>query len=442
MPSYSRTPTASPTVFAERLLGVQPHPLQVVWLECRAQTKVAAIGRRWGKTFAEAIDLLWFATVHPGTTQFIIAPTADQTTTIFRYAVQMLSQSAIRDTVRKIVQSPFPRIELANGSVINARSAGREGQNVRSHGADRLIVDEAAFVPVPAIEALRPLLANSAYAETVYISSPWGKNHFYDTYMLGDLNTPGYASFRFPSSSSPYVSRAFLESERLSMSGLAFRTEYLAEFADDQNAVFPTDLIARCLADADSSDTAPLPGHRYTVGWDPAKWRDRSGVVVIDVTTLPWRVVLCRDINGQDYLEQWPIVRGIADTYNRAAVLIDSTHNDPLLELAQRDVGGRAEGFSFSNPSKQELISGLVLQMEQDGLRFPHLPLLIEELTYYRYELTASGATKLGADPKHHDDLVTALALAVRMATAAASRPLANRVAVGPPRAILDYQPR
>jgi hypothetical protein len=62
------------------------------------------------------------------------------------------------------------------------------------------------------------------------------------------------------------------------------------------------------------------------------------------------------------------------------------------------------------------LIDGLVLALEQANLTFPRLPALIEELRWYSYSLTAAGNVKLGAPDRAgaYDDLVTALALAVK----------------------------
>ena len=75
------------------------------------------------------------------------------------------------------------------------------------------------------------------------------------------------------------------------------------------------------------------------------------------------------------------------------------------------------EGYSFTNATKQELIDGLVLALEQDRVTFPAtLTALIAELRYYEYRMTAAGNVKLGAPERAGatDDLTTALALALK----------------------------
>jgi hypothetical protein len=57
----------------------------------------------------------------------------------------------------------------------------------------------------------------------------------------------------------------------------------------------------------------------------------------------------------------------------------------------------QAEGYKFTNESKQELIDGLVMALEQGRIRIPHHADLIRELTYYRFETTPAGNVRLGA---------------------------------------------
>jgi hypothetical protein len=101
--------------------------------------------------------------------------------------------------------------------------------------------------------------------------------------------------------------------------------------------------------------------------------------------------------------------------YNNAFCVLDATGNEALLEqLVACDVA--CEGVRFTNVTKQSLIDGLVLALEQDNLTFPLLPALVQEMRYYSYALTPAGNVKLGAPDRAgaFDDLVTALALAVK----------------------------
>jgi phage FluMu gp28-like protein len=277
-----------------------------------------------------------------------------------------------------------------------------------------VIVDEAAFVSERTItEAILPTLADTG-GQLVLISTPFGRNHFWEHFVRGQSPDPSCRSFQFPSQQNPHISRAYIEAQRETMNDLQWRAEWCAEFLEDQATVFRWSLIERAIQ-GELSD--PVAGRRYSLGWDPAKYRDRSAVIVLDVTDeRPQHVVCSHTLEGRDYGLQISRVAQIAASYNGADVLMDCTGNAALLEQLQA-TGTRVEGYQFTNQSKQELIDGLVLALEQDRVTFPPtVDPLIRELRYYEYRLTAAGNVKLGAPERAGatDDLTTALALALK----------------------------
>jgi hypothetical protein len=161
-------------------------------------------------------------------------------------------------------------------------------------------------------------------------------------------------------------------------------------------------------------------GHRYLMGLDPACYSDRSGVVVLDVTTKPWRAVEVKDISGRDYLTQASSVPQLATVYNGAKVYIDATSHDQLKTDLERRHRLKVRGVRFDSTTKQELIDGLVVAVEHGDLQIPADERLIRELCYYEFQPLPSGRVKLGAPEGvgHFDDLTTALALAVSGARA------------------------
>jgi Terminase large subunit, T4likevirus-type, N-terminal/Terminase RNaseH-like domain len=413
------TAASSPTVFARRVLGIEPHPAQRELLECRARHRVACCGRRWGKSTAAAIDVLHFAMTRPGTTQMVVAPTADQAAIIFDMAHRLAQESPLRPLLERVVQSPFPELVLLSApgtrSTVMVRPSGHAGDYLRGHGADRVVVDEAAFVPELVLQqVVPPMLAASRYGQQLWISTPFGHNTFWQAFVRGQENDPHIRSFQYPSCSNPTLSRAYLEQQRQQMSELAYATEILAQFRDDQASVFSWALIERAVDDSLHVGMPPELGKRYAIGFDPAKLNDRSGVVVVELPEAPaevLRVVGVRDIGRRDYTLQATEVGRLSQRYNRARVLMDSTKHDQLLDF-MRSQNVPADGYHFTSQSKGELIDGLVMKLEQDRLSLPNYAPLIEELKYYRYELTTAGNVRLGGGDRSHDDLVTALALA------------------------------
>ena len=71
-----------------------PHPTQREWLLDEHPVKVAACGRRWGKTEAAAVDAATYALCRPGSVQMIVSPTYDQSKLIFDTVERFLCGSA------------------------------------------------------------------------------------------------------------------------------------------------------------------------------------------------------------------------------------------------------------------------------------------------------------------------------------------------------------
>jgi hypothetical protein len=406
----------SPALFAHFVLGITPHETQAQFLECRAPVKIAACGRRWGKSTAAALDVLHLAVVGDAegrpTTQMVVAPSSDQTTVIGDEVERLLLNGPLAPLVANITHAPFFEVTLTNGSMILARSAGNEGKYLRGRAAHRVVVDEAAFVSERTIqEAILPMLADTS-GQLVLISTPFGRNTFWEFFVRGQGDDPSCQSFQFPSHLNPHISRGYIEGQRLTMTEMQFRTEWEAEFLDDLGTVFSWGLIERAIR---GELARPVIGHSYALGWDPAKFVDRSAVVVLDITGRPWHVVACECIEGRDYTRQLARVVNLSRSYNGAFVIMDCTANESLREQLLA-CGVPTDGVKFTNASKQSLIDGLVLALEQGNVTFPHLPALIQELRYYSYALTAAGNVKLGAPDRAgaHDDLTTALALAVK----------------------------
>ena len=110
----------------------------------------------------------------------------------------------------------------------------------------------------------------------------------------------------------------YLLRQQADMTELAYRTEYEADFVDEQASVFRQEIIEAAI-DPGIEEGTVLRGHVYSIGFDPAKFRDRSAVVVLDRTQVPYRVVEVLDLSGRDYLVQAHTVARLAARYHDAA---------------------------------------------------------------------------------------------------------------------------
>ncbi len=405
---------------AKGLWQWEPHHTQRDWLLCDAQTKVASCGRRWGKTEAAAIDAITFALARPGSVQIVVAPTYDQSRLLFSTVERLALSSPATRRVVKITRTPYPKLTIGR-SVLMARTADEDGRNLRGNSADRVIIDEAAYVRDSVVtEVVAPMLADRN-GSLVMISTPFGKNHFYRAFLRGMESRRSadsareIASFTFPSWANPHISRDYIEAQRAQISPRQFSVEYEAQFIDDASCVFPLEDVEAAARNAECG----MENAEYVVaGIDWARYSDFTAVVALAVDESGCRVVGIDRFNRMGWDRQIERVADFLRTHRVSAALADSTSiGDPLLDqfrsrLWESGVDTTVEGYGFTNTSKQELIDNLALQFAHRSLAIPRDEQLMRELQYFEYELTQSGNIRMTGRPGINDDLVIALALA------------------------------
>lgn len=178
-----------------------------------------------------------------------------------------------------------------------------------------------------------------------------------------------------------------------------FNELYMAEPADDGGNPFGIAAIQACIAPM-STDPAKC------WGWDLAKsydWTvgvglDRDGAVCkFERWQAPWEVTI-------------PKIISITD----AQGLLDSTGvGDPIDERVRRETNGVVTGFKFTPQSKQQIMEGLAVSIQQGIISFPEGP-IVSELEMFEYEYTRTGV-RYSAPAGVHDDCVCALALANKL---------------------------
>ena len=113
--------------------GWVPHHSQREWLLADAKVKVAACGRRWGKTEAAAVDVATQAILNPGCRQMIVSPSYDQSRIIIDTVERLLSSNRHLNRLYSIIKTPYTRISIC-GSLISARTADEDGNQMYQSG--------------------------------------------------------------------------------------------------------------------------------------------------------------------------------------------------------------------------------------------------------------------------------------------------------------------
>jgi phage FluMu gp28-like protein len=258
----------------------------------------------------------------------------------------------------------------------------------------------------------------------VIISTPKGRNWFYDEYQKGEKSfllpgdedpNPEWLSIRMPTWSNPYVKPQRILTMRKNMPSDVFEQEIAARFMLESAGVFRgiDGCIRKGLVDhlGRPINETPISGQRYVMGVDLARKRDYTVITVIDA--LRHHVVYHERFNSMSWAIQKARIIEVSRLYNRARVVMDGTGlGDPIVEDV-KSAGVPVECFIFGTRSKQELIEKLRTDIEFQRITFPYIPVMIRELRAFEYEINSNGHIKYNAPPGQHDDCVASLALAV-----------------------------
>jgi hypothetical protein len=228
--------------------------------------------------------------------------------------------------------------------------------SLRSEGIDVLWMDEGGQIKAEAWNlALRPALMDKK-GIAFFTGTPKGKNWYFMLWTRGqDKTQSDYESWAFPSTNNPYVDPAEVQDFARDMPELAYRQEIMAEFLDDVGSVFRK--VDGCIK---GSFEEPHHKKMYFMGVDLAKYQDYTVLIVLDNNG---HLCAFDRFSQIDWVFQMKRIVNLAQKYNNATVIIDSTGlGDPIHDQLSRQ-GIRVSGYKFTNASKKQLIENLSIQI-------------------------------------------------------------------------------
>lgn len=362
------------------------------------------IGRRGGKTELAENEIILRAVESPSLQYpyWLIAPTFRQAKSINWVRLKALLAN---DNNWRFNEQELYAEHLIFKTRIELKGSDNE-DSLRGVGLSGVVMDECATIKSNVWpEIIRPMLADRK-GWALFISTPKGRNWFYDLYIKGlggDLN---WKSWKYPTSINKYISQDEIDQARKDMSERLFKQEFMAEFLDDDTGVFKG--VKRCCV---GTLQQPILGRYYVIGVDLAKTEDFTVLTIIDSVTR--NVVHVERFQDVSWREQKLRIQDLSFKYNNALCMVDSTGvGDPIYEDLQ-NAGVSCEGYKFTNESKHKLIEQLAIAIEQRRITFPNIDYFINELLNYEYSITDSGRIQYSAPSGKHDDCVISLALAV-----------------------------
>ena len=376
------------------------HNSQREILEHPARFKIAACGRRWGKTELGKTAILKQA-IESNNRCWWLAPTKAMTDQVWR---DLKNELADQPNVK--ISETERRIDFLNGGMIAVRSAFNP-DNLRGEGLDFVILDEAAYInPDAWAEVVRPMLVTTR-GGALFLSTPNGRNWFWDLYRIGlDPEEDEWMSFQRPTVDNPHIDAEELANIRRHTADHIWQTEYEAAFRNADGQVFRGLEQANAPAPYDT----PQPGHAYIAGIDWGRSHDFTAIAVIDAANGKM-VALNRFKNASWNLQRARLAK-IVNHWRPQVVWAEANSiGEPNIE-ALNQAGLPVRPFYTTAKSKAPLIESLALAIEREEITLLNDPALLAEFSSYSLHQLPSGGYRYGAPPGAHDDTVIATALA------------------------------
>lgn len=359
--------------FAEKMLGIIPHAGQRLWLEKSLKSEnLLVTGNRWGKSFSEGIKIVHHAIFRIrdlkydrcGKYHIVTASiTLDQARIIFNTVLRILNNSCrIKGLINKVTVTPYPRIILGNGAIIEARSTQRRGEYLLGNDYDYFIYDEVAFddeAEYVVNDVIKMRLADRK-GKLDLISTPNGKNWFYRKMMeLRDRPDDAYVQSG-DSRENQYISSEYLEMQLRCLSDQRVAQNIMGQFVDSGGEVIPSKYIDMALipGSAGASEVSCNKGCHYITGWDLARKRTASVGITVEIDNGICTVAALRRIRKWD----WNIV--ISEIRNQqklfpGRLVIDATGLGDVVISQLGDLNPTA--VIFTPKTKAELLTNLEL---------------------------------------------------------------------------------
>jgi len=407
----------NPTLFAELLLNFKPYPYQQRLLNDKSKRIVACMGRQTGKTTTIAAKAIHHAYTHPNTTTLIISPSLRQSMIMFEKIQNQINQNPI--LTKSITRQTHTQIKLTNKSQIIALPCSEN--LLRGYTAQLTICDEAAFMPETTITQIIFPMLSTTNGTAIFLSTPWDKNHFFYKAFLN----PKYNTHKVKSNQNPQIKPEFLKEMRENMTKEAFLMEYEAEFTEAQNSYFNQNLIRKTVELAQKQNLQlhtnleqTIPKGQHYAGIDLGKLQDPTVIAAIKIE---------HNYRKLFYLHEFPLettYTQVIGHLNRAhkklnfkKVLIDQTGiGEPILDEIRNQGLNCVEGVKFTTETKEELLTNMKIIMEQEKLAIPYHRRLCQQINDQQYIYTKTGHIIFSHPPNSHDDMLWALALAVKAA--------------------------
>jgi hypothetical protein len=407
---------------------------------------IAKMPRQMGKTQTVAAYVLWYVLFNPNKTVAILANKGAAAREImsrfqlmYEYVPQFLQQGV--NIWNK------GDIALENNSKVFTGATSSSG--IRGKSVNFLYVDEAAIIPNNVAEdfftSTYPTISAGQTTKIVLTSTPLGYNHFWKFWNEALTGVNEFKAVDVHYSEHPDRDGAWADKQKSLLGELKFNQEVLCSFLGSSATLIDADTIARMFGkptifSKDGLDIYEKPAkgnkelktkdHSYIMTVDTAKGvgGDYSVFAIIDVTTVPYRLVGKYRNNKISPMLFPNIIHKVAKDYNDAYILFEINATEQVPHIMYNEL--EYENILFvSRSSKGQAItggfnsSGIQLGINTDKktkrIGCSNIKSIIEEkkLEIYDNDVISELSTFIqvkdsyAADEGYHDDLAMSLVI-------------------------------
>lgn len=353
-----------------------------------------------------------------------IAPIFSQSEIAFRRCWGFLAP--IRSMCKRNKSSMF--IMLPNGARLMFKSGDRP-DDLYGEDVYAAVLDEASRMREEAWWAVRSTLTFTKGPVRIIGNVRGRKNWFYKLARLAESGVEDMAFHRITAAdavNAGVLAKAEIESAERDFARLGqddvFRQLYMAEALDDASNPFGLLAIEACCQGVTGYST----NRSLAAGVDLAGRGAVNIERVGDAESRDWTAVCLLDKDGYaTMVDRWrkphrETTNEIVRRVGRTRALVDSTGTgDAIVEDLQRRGDMQVMGFTFTERSRQDLLEGLALAIQEGSVHFPDLRTsdgkgsLRDELEAFEFVYSSKGV-RYEVTEGTSDDLTMALALAVK----------------------------
>lgn len=407
--------SSQPIHFAQRLF-----PKQEAIARSPARFKVVAFGRQAGKSYlAKRIALEKAA--NEGKRVLITFPSINSGRTHWREMVRQL-----RGYKYVQIKQASKEMIFSNGGSIDLRTVA-EPENLRGGTYDYIICDESAFYSNGEelfVSIIQPMVTASG-GGILLISSPCGKNWFYDQFMMKHDPIVGhlYESWQMKSEDSPFQDKATLSSIKQNMLKRGLKNqwlqEYEAQFIDGVTGLFSGYGDVAIGVELES----PKPFSVYVGAIDWGMGGDDTGITIFDkyerkqVKTVRFKsddpdvavATLVETIKFWGVAEVNVERNGMGEVY--FALLVK------LVEKEGRDMTIRPllHPYYQTNDTKRTAVEKMSIYISSKQIQFLDDPVQTMQFNNFVRTVKPDGRVVYGARKNYNDDLVLMCLMAIEL---------------------------